>query len=1032
MGAALTRGCLKRPVTVLVSLIALMVFALISITGISLKLMPEINYPMMAVYTMFPGAIPEEQDELVATKIEEAVSTLSGVKTSIVRCYQDYNYVLVQFDYGTNMDDTYDDVRKKIDSLKASFPEDVKDPVIMEMDVDSMDDITLSVTAAGEGVDVLNEVDEHIEPELKKISALAQTTVTGGDEKYISVELIPEYASQYGLTISSVADAITAVNFSMPAGSVAFGDQTVNLSSKVKYETIPELEQVPVTTRSGKVIHLSDVAKIGYSVKDKTSLSRYNGEDDVSIGLKRKQSASAVTLSRQLKPVLEDLKEAYPNLVIDIVEDSADTILDSLISVGETLLIGIALSMLVLFIFFGDFKASFIVGSSMPISLLVTVICMYFMGFSLNIVTMSALVIGIGMMVDNAIVVIEMCFRKRDEGMTFFDAAYEGTKIVISSITGSTITTVVVYLPLARMQGLSGQLFNQLGYTIIFALMASLISAMTIIPFFFMRYQPVEKKVSLTNRILERVSERYGRLLATALRLKKTVFLISVLLFAGAVALATQLDSELMSSTDEGVINVSMTFRPNLSLEEMDKNVLRLEEYIASQPEIDRYTATVNEASSSATVTGYRAKKNKTPSQEIADRWNLALRDFSAECELNASSGSSSGMGGLSTGVTKELDLQGTNLEDLKLASSQIEEVMKSMDGVLFVESSTTEGGSKAEVVIDPVMAQARGFSAGQLSGMVYTNMTGKKTMDVNLDGKEYSVTVEYPTDRYQNLSDIDSMTFTSPAGIAVPLTEMAEVKFASSPREIQKQDGLYYASVTATLTKDTVDEVGKQIDEAAHGLEFPSSVDFATSASDRMMKEEFTAIAEAIFIAVFLVFMVMAIQFESMAYSLLIMLCIPFSLVGSILLLFITGVKISMVSLMGILMLAGIVVNNGIIYVDTANLLRSEGMEINTALIETGKSRLRPILMTSLTTILSMIPVALGTSENAKSMQGMGIVIIGGLFASTILTLVLLPTFYLMLERLRKKRAKKKGKKVTRKIAERHLEATVEEDDGK
>ncbi len=1029
MGAALTKGCLKRPVTVLVSLLALVVFAVISITGITLKLMPDINYPIMAVYTVFPGANPEEQEELVGTKIEEAISTISGVKTTIVRAYQDYSYVLVQFEYGTDMDKTYEDVRKKVDALKPSFPEDAKDPVIMEMDVDSMDDITLSVTAASEGVDVLNEVNDHIEPELKKISALAQTTVTGGDERYISIELVPEYASQYGLTLSSVADAVTAVNFSMPAGSVSFGDQTVNLSSKVKYESIPELEQVPLTTPTGKVIHLSDVANINYSIKDKTALSRYNGVDNVSIGLKRKQSASAVTLSRQAKPILEQLRADYPNLIIDVVEDSSDTIIDSLISVGETLIIGIFLSMLVLFLFFGDFKASFIVGSSMPISLLVTIICMDFMGFSLNIVTMSALVIGIGMMVDNAIVVIEMCFRKRDDGLTFFDAAYEGTKIVISSITGSTITTVVVYLPMARMQGLSGQLFSQLGWTIIFALVASLISAMTIIPFFFMRYRPVEKKESLTNRILTKVSNRYGRILSTALNMKKTVFLVSVLLFAGAVALATQLDSELMSSTDEGVINVTMTFRPNLSLEEMDKTVKRLEEYVASQPEIDRYKTNVDEASSSASVTGYRSDDDKTPAQEIADRWNLELRDFSPECELKASSESSMGMDGMTGGVTKEIDYQSTNHDDLKTVAARTEELMKSMEGVLYVDSSTKEGSSKAEVVIDPVMAQARGFSAQQLSNMVYMNMTGKKTMDVDLDGKEYSVTVEFPSDRYQTLSDIDSMTFTSPSGVAVPLTEMAEVRFASSPTEIRKQDGLYYASITATMTEETADEVGKAIEESAHAMELPSTVNFATSAGDRMMKEEFMAIAEAILIAVFLVFMVMAIQFESMLYSLLIMLCIPFSLVGSILLLFLTGVKISMVSLMGVLMLAGIVVNNGIIYVDTANLLRSEGMEINTALVETGKSRLRPILMTSLTTILSMIPVALGTSENAKSMQGMGIVIIGGLVASTILTLILLPTYYLMLERLRKRRQKKKKKKEPLKVSERFLDNNEEDD---
>ena len=1013
MGAAsLTKGCLKRPVTVLVSLIALVVFALISITSITLKLMPDIDYPIMAVYTIFPGANPEEQEELVASKIEDSLATISGVKKTMVRAYSDYSYVIAQFEYGTDMDETYDDVKKKVEQLKSEFPDDAKDPVYFEMDVDSMDDITLSVTPAGEGVDVLNEVDDYIEPELKKLSSLAQTTVTGGDERYISIELIPEYASQYGLSISSVANAISAVNFSMPAGSASFGDQTVNLNSKVEYESIPELEQVPVTTSKGQVIHLSDVAKVYYAVSDKTTLSRYNGEENVSIGLKKKQSSSAVTLSRQLRKALPKIEADNPNVVISIVNDSSDKIIESLTSVGQTLIIGILLSMLVLFIFFGDLKASFIVGSSMPISLLVTIICMNFMGFSLNIVTMSALVIGIGMMVDNAIVVIEMCFRKRDEGMTFFDAAYEGTKVVIGSIVGSTITTVVVYLPLARMEGLSGQMFGQLGYTIIFALLSSLFSAMTVIPFFFSKYQPVEKKELLTNKILGKVSGGYAKVLKQALKMKKAVLLFAVLLFAGSIALATQVDTELMAATDEGIINIAMTFRPNLSLEEMDKSVERLEEFVAAQPETDRYTATINEASSSATVTAYKADGIKTSSQELADKWNLELSDFSSECELNASSGSSMGMGDISTGSTKEIDIQSMDKDDLKLAAAKLEDMMNSTEGVLSVESSMQESGSKAEIVIAPVLAQAKGFSAQQLAGLVYTNMTGSKVMDVDLEGNEYEVTVEYPKDRFQTISDIDMMTFTNASGVSVPITEMADVRFASSAQTIQKQDGFYYASVKATLTADTVGEIGKLLEEKSKTLDFPESVEFATNAQVEMMNEEFSAIGQAIFIAVFLVFMVMAIQFESMVYSILIMLCIPFSLVGSILLLFLTSSKISMVSLMGVLMLAGIVVNNGIIYVDTTNQYRDAGMEVNTALIETGKSRLRPILMTTLTTILSMIPVALGTSENARSMQGMGVVIIGGLVASTILTLILLPTFYLIVERFKKKTKKKRKRR--------------------
>ncbi|MCR5627749.1 MAG: efflux RND transporter permease subunit, partial [Lachnospiraceae bacterium] len=513
----LTKGILKRPITVLVTLMALVVFAFVSIKSITMKLTPDMSIPMLAAYTIYPGAAPEEVDELVSKKIESNCDKVSGVKSSQSRSSENVSIVILQFDYGTDLDDAYNDVKKQLDALANELPEDCQTPLLIEADFEAMDDLTISVTPTAEGVDVLKTVNDNVEPMLSTMSALAQTTITGGDERYISVELIPEYAQQYGFSIDSICSAITAVNFSMPAGSADYGSQNLSLAAEAKYETIEELEQVPITTSTGKTIHLGDVARIKYAVSEKSEYSRYNGVSNVSIGLKRKNGSTAVDLSNQYKKLLPKLQAENPDLNFDVVYDTADEIISSLKSVAVTLIEAIILSMLVLFIFFGDFKASLIVGSSMPISLLFTFILMGFMNFSLNIVTMNALVIGIGMMVDNAIVVIEMCFRKRDDGLTFMDAAYEGTKLVINSITGSTITTIVVYLPLALMKGLSGQMFKEMGFTIIFAIGSSLISAMTIIPFFFSRFKPVEKKENITNRGLRRFAEVYGKILARIL-----------------------------------------------------------------------------------------------------------------------------------------------------------------------------------------------------------------------------------------------------------------------------------------------------------------------------------------------------------------------------------------------------------------------------------------------------------------------------------------------------------------------------------
>ena len=1001
----LTKGVLKRPTTVIVTLLALAVFTVVAIFSITMQLMPNMSLPYMAVMTVYPGADPSEQDRLVAKKINDEVSTITGVKMTLCEGGENMSYVVMQFEYGTDMDKAYDDIKKAVEKVKNTLPKDAQDPVIMEIDMNAQEDITLSVTAKTDGIDVLNEVENNVEPELQKLGSLAQITKNGGNKKYISVRLIPEYVQQYGLNVSSIAQAITAVNFNMPVGTADRGDLSLNVSTESHFETVDQLKEVPVTTAKNQIIHLGDVADINYAVEDSDSLSRYNGQNNVSMGLKRKQSSTSVTLSKQVKAELEKIKKANPNLEFNIVYDAADMIISSLTSVGWTLLEGVGLSMLVLFIFFGDLKASCIVGSSMPISLLVTFIIMYYAGLSLNIITMSSLVIGIGMMVDNAIVVIEMCFRKRDEGLSFYDAAYQGAKVVMNSIIGSTITTVVVYIPLGVMEGLSGQMFKPLAFTIIFAITSSLFSAITIIPFFFNTYKPVERKNNPVNKGMLKLEERYGRMLYKVLNKKKLAAFIAILLFGGTIALSTRLGTELIGETDEGQVAVNMTFRPNLSLDVMNETVEKMEEYVSSSPYIDDFSTTVNQASAQASVYAYKAKKSELSTSEIVDLWNKELAGFSNECEIVCKPVSTMGMGDMSTGGSVEIEMQGGNLERLKEGGAQVEKLMESTEGVLNVTSSLTERGSKAQIVIDPVMAGARGFAAGSVAQLVYTNMKGSDALDVEIDQKKYTVKVEYPKDRFKNISDIETMTFMNSSGANVPLSEMASIKFVSSPQTIARKNGLYYGSIVATTTSKEADSVRKVIEAGVDEMEFPDGVRRSETTMDEMMGDEFKALVQAIVIAVFLVFMVMAIQFESVVYSLLIMLCIPFALVGSILLLYIANCKISMVSLMGILMLAGIVVNNGIIFIDTANVNRNEGMEIRTALVEAGKSRMRPIFMTTLTTILSMIPISSGLSENGKIMQAMGLVIIGGLIASTALTLILLPTFYMIVEKLRRKK---------------------------
>ncbi|MCR5603184.1 MAG: efflux RND transporter permease subunit [Lachnospiraceae bacterium] len=1011
----LTKITLNRPVAVIVILVGLILFSIVSITGMPLKLMPDINFPVMVVYATYPGASPEEVDENVMEKILDACSNVSGLKKTQTVSYENYGTLIMQFNYGTDISKAHDDIRSRLEGIANELPEKVDDPTILEVETDAIDDMTLSVSTDSKDLDLLNLINKKLEPQLRRAAALADISITGGDEKYISIQLIPEYASQYGISPSSVVAAITAVNYSIPAGSVSYGDQTLNMETEVRYDDIEKLKQVPITTQRGEVIHLYDVCNINYGISDKTSLSRYNGGEDISVGLKKRQSSTSVTLSRQIKSILDDFSKSYPEINIRIIYDSADEILAMLKSVFKTLIIGIAVAMAVIFLFFGDIKGSLIVGSTMPVSLLVALVCMYFAGISLNVISMNALVISIGMITDNAVVVIELCFKKHADGLDYKDSAYEGTSVVIKSVVASTITTVVVYLPLALLKGLSGQFFKQLGFTIVFVLLASLISATTIVPLFFSLYKPKERKNNPMSVVLEKLSVVYSRFLGWILNKSVLVVIISVVLLLVSVFLATGLRTELIAATDEGIAQMSLTFRPGLSLEKIDETVVSLEQFVKDSGLCDDYSISISESSSSATVVAYKSDEVDMTTAELVDMWNKSLQDYSSVCDITVSAGSSTGMSSFNMGGAEEFDIAADDLPSLRAASNMIKDVIESASGVISVSSSVDGGGAGIKISVNPEMAQANGFSASMVSQMVYLNMTGTSAGEVTIDNNTYEIKVEYPKDYYRSLDDVRTMTFMNSRGVNVPLSEMADIHLSQAAQSVTRTDGRFSAAITAVMTSETKDEIMDIVRPQLDELELPEGANFINNAVEDTMNEEFTAVGQAIIIALYLVFMVMAIQFESIRYSILIMFCIPFASIGSINMMRLMDVKISLSVLLGVLMLAGIVVNNGIIFIDTANQFIAQGEEMKKALVHAGKDRMRPILITTLTTELSMIPVAFKFSKNAEALQGMGVVIVGGLFASTLLTLLLLPNFYLMLG----KRKKKKKEKVKEKVKE-------------
>lgn len=1005
----LTKTVLKRPVTTVLCVLCLMVFGFISLFSSKMELTPEMNMPMMVISTIYVGASPEDVDDLLTRPIEDQVGQLSGIDSISSVSSENSSMVLLQYDYGTDMDKAYSDLKKKVDALESSLPEDAMAPVIMEFDVNSTPSMMMAVNNSGVN-NLYNYVNDTVVPELEKISSVASVDLSGGREEYVRIQLIPEKLAQYHLSINSVATAVSGASFSIPAGSTEVGSQELNVSAGVTYDTVDSLKEIPITTPSGDIVYLDDIAVVGNAIEEASSIGRYNGQDTVSVSIQKQQKSSAQEVSREVTKVMNKLKAADENLDMVVVYDASDQIEGSLSSVFETMIMAVIVSMVIIFLFFGDIKASLIVGTSIPISIMAALVLMYLMGFSLNVITMSALVLGVGMMVDNSIVVLESCFRstKGNGFREYRQAAIDGSGVVLQSIIGSTATTCVVFLPLAFLSGMSGQLFKPLGFTIIFCMIASLISAMTIVPLCYAFYCPKENDHAPASPVVKAMQNGYRSIMESILPKKKTVMFATIGMLIVSFLMASQLRSEMIPATDEGTIAISVEMRPGINVEKADGILSEVEDVITKEEDLDSYMLTYSGSgmsmSGGGSITAYLKDDRKRETSEVAKEWKSLLSTID-DCNITVEE--SSTMSSLSMGDTYQVILQSTQYEELKEVSDKIADELKEREEIAKVHTSLENAAPVVKLHIDSVKAGAEGLTPAMIAGSVNQILSGVDATTLDVDGNEVDVRVEYPSDDYKTIDQLEGIMLTNSSGGTVALTDVADVVFEDSPSSISRSNKQYQVTISAEYAK--MDESGRQAARTDSQLfeevvkpNMTQSVSVAQNDIMEMMNEEFGALGQAILLAAFLVFVVMAAQFESPKFSFMVMTTIPFSLIGSFGLLWLADVSISMPSLLGFLMLVGTVVNNGILYVDTVNQYRME-MDIKTALIEAGATRLRPILMTTLTTIVAMIPMALAFGESGEMMQGLGLVDVGGLIASTILSLLMLPVYYSIMNRKRK-----------------------------
>ena len=670
----------------------------------------------------------------------------------------------------------------------------------------------------------------------------------------------------------------------------------------------------------------------------------------------------------------------------EVINNEADNITVTLQSILQTLLIGVVLAMAVLFLFFGDWKGSLVVGISMPLSVLLAVIVLNFIGYDMNVLTGTGLILAIGMIVDNSIVILESCSRYRAQGLSFQEAAAQGTSTMLMSILAGTLTTVVVYVPLSISQGMAGMMFGPLLWTIILTLLASFLCAVVVVPLAFTLLTPKAKEDIPVNRLLRKFQDFYRRVMPKLLRKPGKVMLIGVDSFLAAILLASQMDFTLIPNNYDGSISVDVSFRAGTKLAVMDERVQQLEAILLADENFENVTLSISD--DSASFTAYAVDHCNRSSEKATELYTTEFSNYPGMDVSVSPTSATSGMSAMgSTGNTTTVMLLGDDMDALRQGAEQVRELMAQTSGVLRVENPFDQSRVKGHLEINPQRAQNAGISPATISMQVRYLLNGLTAATVDDGDQEYDIVLEYPKGKYEDVMSVMDYPIRTQTGKLVTLHDVADVTYDSTLPVLTRQDGQYSVTLTAA----------NAISAGAEALDFPAGVAVGEDARTSMQNDELSTMVSALLASLFLVFLVMAVQFNSVKMSIMVMICIPLCLIGSFALVFLTGRPMSMFGLMGFMMLIGISVNNGIYLVDGTTQLR-QTMPLEQALIEAGTTRLRPILMTTLTTIISMIPMIFTTSPSLVMMKEMSYIVIGGLIASTVLAMFLVPPFYLLM----------------------------------
>ncbi|HWR05499.1 efflux RND transporter permease subunit [Sporomusa sp.] len=1007
---------IRRPVFTTMLVMLLVVFGLTSYPGLGVDLYPDVEFPLVMASVTYTGASPEEMESLITKPIEDAVSSVAGIKTLSSVSREGVSQTTIEFELGTNPKMAANDVREKVAGVRRRLPEQIDEPVVQRFDITAQSILTFSLASDVRQRGEIRKIAEDIvKDQIQQLEGVAEVSVYGAAQREIQILADPRKLEAYGLSLQQLLDVVNNNNINTPGGRVTEKGIELTVRTIGKYESVDDIRNIIVLNQEGRLVRLQDVASVQDTWAEERTYAATNGVPSVIVSIQKQSGTNTVGVAEKVKQSMQQLEQNVlpPDIKVTKVRDNATYIRDSVDDVMVSMVFGGLLAVAITFLFLRNTRATVIGAIAIPTSIISTFFLMKVMNFTLNNMSLMGLSLAVGILIDDAIVIVENIFRHMEDGKSPMAAAREGTKEISLAVLATTFSILAVFVPVGNMGEIIGQYFKQFGLTVAFAVAFSLFVAFTLTPMLSAywlktghdaagrRLRWLEALLDKWEHGFESLRETYRQILYWALqRPRKLVALALLSLFLNALLLPF-LGSEFQPTYDSGEFNINVMAPAGTSIERSKELMAQVEKEVMAIPELESaYMVVGTNRQVYRSMVGIRlvdSSKRSRSMMQIMDSLRVQFRNVKG-LKVSVSTGQSQGRG---DSRPIQVALRGPELDTLNQYANTLAEKIKQIPGTTDVDISSEQSEPEVQVKFDPNRLGDVGLdatAAGKAVQIAFLGSTAKN--QYNVADSDYDIRVQLKQENRLSLEDVANLRISGQHGF-IRLGDIAEVKLSSGPTQIDREDRQRQVIVYANAVGTSPGEVIAKVKEFIPGLNLPMGYTHKLVGQAQMMESSFNEITKALVLAVVLIYMVLAAEFESFIHPLTIMLSLPFSLVGAVLGLLIAGNTINIMSLIGVIMLMGLVTKNAILLVDYANQQREQGVPIIDALVEAGSVRLRPILMTTMAMIFGMLPIALGIGAGAEIRSSMGVALIGGLITSTFLTLVIIPLVYLLIDKM-------------------------------